>query len=362
MTAESNPPPTPRAFLFPLICCFFLSVEPSTFAVTHRFNIEDFGAKGDGVTLDTAAINRAIEECAAVGGGHVLIPPGRYLSGTIHLRSHVDLDLDAGARIIGTTNLESYAAPAVPSFMPESKWGKWHRALIVGENLEDVSVSGTGVIDGNKVFDPAGVERMRGPHTIAFVNCRNFTIRDISIKDSANYAIFFQASDDVDVRNVTITGGWDGVHFRGAPEHWCHHVSITDCRFYTGDDSIAGRYWANTTIYGCLINSSCNGIRLIGPATNLVVNHCLFAGPGEQPHRSSKRNNMLGGINLQPGGWDKTEGPLDNVLLADNTMTGVAAPVSLTTKGNNPVGRVAIAGLTATGVYRSALSGESGGV
>lgn len=343
----------------PLIAGFQLAFEVNCrAAANHRFNIEDYGATGNGVSLDTVAVNKAIDACAAAGG-EVVFPPGRFVCGTLHLRSHVSLYLEAGARIIGTTNLDSYVAPAVPSFMPEAKWGKWHRALLVGENLEDVSISGAGVIDGNKVFDPAGEEKMRGPHTIAFVNCRGFRITDISIIDSANYAIFFQASDDVSIRNVTITGGWDGVHFRGAPKHWCHHISITDCRFYTGDDSIAGRYWDDTVISGCSINSSCNGIRLIGPATHLTVNHCLFAGPGREPHRSSNRTNMLSGINLQPGGWDKTEGPLDDVFLADNAMKGVASPLTISTRGDNPISRITVAGLNATGVYRSALSVES---
>src|SRR5437762_5232473 len=202
---------------------------------SRRFDIQEYGAKGDGLTLDTAAINNAIDACAATGGGQVFFPPGKFLSGTIHLRSHVSLYLEDGATLIGATNLDQYSAPHVPAFMPEAKWGKWHRALIIGENVEDISIGGPGVIDGNRVFDPAGEEKMRGPHTIAFVNCRQFHLRDFSIKDSANYAIFFQASDEVDVRNVTITGGWDGVHFRGAPSHWCHNVNITDCRFFTGD-------------------------------------------------------------------------------------------------------------------------------
>jgi len=183
----------------------------------YMCNVRDFGAKGDGKKLDTAAINHAIEACAAQGGGKVLLPPGRYLSGTVHLRSHVALFLDTGAMLIGATNLDGYAQPAIPTILPEAKWGKWHRALIVGENLEDISITGPGVINGNKVFDPTGEEKMRGPHTIALVNCKRFTLRDVSIVDSANYALFFQLSDDVDIGNVKITGGWDGVHFRGAP-------------------------------------------------------------------------------------------------------------------------------------------------
>ena len=110
-----------------------------------------------------------------------MLPPGRYLSGTLHLRSHISVWLEAGAVLIGTTNLERYAQPTVPAFMPEARWGKWHRALILGENLEDVTIAGAGVVDGNKVFDPTGEERMRGPHTIVFVGCRRFSIRDISI-------------------------------------------------------------------------------------------------------------------------------------------------------------------------------------
>jgi hypothetical protein len=323
------------------------------------FNVRDYGAKGDGTTPDTAAINQAMFACAEAGGGQVLLPPGRYLSGTVHLRSHVTLFLAAGATLLGTTNLAEYQQPNVPAYMPEARWGKWHRGLLVGEGVEDVTICGPGLLDGRKVFDPTGEEHMRGPHTLVFVNCRRFTVRDLSIVDSANYAIFFQVSDDVEIRNLKITGGWDGVHFRGAPNRWCRNVNIVGCQFYTGDDAIAGRYWDNVVISGCILNSSCNGLRLIGPATRLLVNDCLFYGPGQHPHRTGGRTNMLSGVILQPGAWDKTEGLLDEVLLANNTMRDVAAPVTIWTKPGNPVGRITISGLNATGVYRSAVSVES---
>ena len=332
---------------------------PTRTSAGRSFNVCDYGATGDGTNLDTAGLNRAIEACAQAGGGEVLVPAGRYLCGSIHLQSHVALFLSAGATIVGTTNLSLYEQPSVPSFMPEAKWGKWHRALLVAEGAEDVALAGPGVLDGNKVFDPTGEERMRGPHTLVFVDCRRFTIRDVSIVDAANYAIFFQASDDVDIRNVTITGGWDGVHFRGAPSRWCHNVRISGCRFFTGDDSIAGRYWDNVVISGCTLNSACNGIRLIGPATHLLVGNCLFYGPGQRIHRTSSRSNMLSGIILQPGAWDKTEGLLDDVFIANNVMQDVASPVTIWTKPGNPVGKITISGLNATGVYRAALSVES---
>jgi polygalacturonase len=323
------------------------------------FNVREYGAKGDGIHLDTPAIHRAIDDCHKAGGGQVLFPPGWYLSGTIHLRDNLTLFLSPGSRLVGSTNLAEYASPDVPDFMPEATWGKWHRALVLGQNCTNVTITGGGILDGNKVFDATGEERMRGPHTVLFVNCRNFDIRDISILDAANYGIFFQLSDDIRIDNVRFVGGWDGIHFRGAPQRWCHAVTITGCQFYTGDDSIAGRYWDNTLIKGCIINSSCNGIRLIGPATRLIVSDCLFYGPGKQPHRTSGRTNMLSGIILQPGAWDSTQGLLDDVLISRNTMKNVASPVTLWAKTGNTVGRVTISNLDAEGVYRSAFSAES---
>lgn len=328
----------------------------------NTFNVRSHGSKGDGTTPDTAGIQAAFDACRDAGGGQVVFPAGRYLSGTIHLRSKVVVWFEAGATLVGTTDLNLYRQPVVPDDMPEAKWGKWHRALLLGENVEDVTLAGPGVIDGNKVFDPTGEERMRGPHTLVFVNSRRVTVRDVTFLDSANYAVLFLVSDDFEFRNVTFVGGWDGIHWRGTPDRWCHNVKILGCQFYTGDDSIAGRYWNNTVIRDCLINSSCNGIRLIGPATRLTIANNLFRGPGERPHRTSgdaRRTNMLSGVILQPGAWDATRGPLDDVLVADNVMQHVASPLTLWTQRGNTVGTVTVSGLTATGVYRSALSVES---
>ena len=324
------------------------------------YNVRDYGASGDGQTLDSPAINKAFEACAAAGGGRVLLPPGKYLSGTIRLKSHITLWLDAGATLLGSTNLDHYESFAPPAGTPEAKFGsRWHRALLLGDGLDDVTLAGKGLIDGNKVFDPRGEERMRGPHTILLGNTRQLTLEDLRIKDSANYAILLERCEQVQVRNLRITGGWDGVHFRGWSGRPCRNVTITGCQFYTGDDSIAGRYWENVMISDCLFNSSCNGFRLIGPASHLIIAHCLFYGPGVEPHRSSGRFNMLAGINLQPGAWDATEGNLDDVLISDVTMHNVTTPFHFVLKPGNTAGRITVNRVSATGAYRAAASVES---
>jgi hypothetical protein len=323
------------------------------------FNVRDYGARGDGRTLDTAAINRAVEACAAAGGGRVALPPGRYLSGTVHLASDLELELDAGATLLGSPDLAHYRNFNPPAMMPESKWTAWHRALLLGDGAKNVRISGRGTIDGNRVFDPHGEEHMRGPHTIVLGHCHDVTIRDVTIRDSANYAIYFELTDRVEIRNVKITGGWDGVHFRGCREQPCRDVTIADCRFATGDDSIAGRYWERVRISNCVLNSSCNCVRLIGPATHLTIEKCRMYGPGEHPYRTSNRRNCLAGLNLQPGSWDGTQGRLDDVTIEDINMQNVATPFHFVLKPGNTAGRISVSRVKATGVYFAAASVES---
>lgn len=324
------------------------------------YNVISAGAKGDGKTLDTLAINTAVEKCSKAGGGEVFFPAGRYVSGTIRLASGVTLRLGEGATLVGTDQLDQYERYAPPAGTPEAGFPKnWHRALILASRVENVGIVGPGQIDGAKVHDPHGEEKMRGPHTILIAESKGVTIRDLAILDSANYAVLLEDVSQVEIARVKCAGGWDGVHFRGWPGRPCRDVSITDCQFYTGDDSIAGRYWEDTLIRNCVFNSSCNGIRLIGPAVRLTIDDCLFFGPGKHPHRTSKRTNMLAGICLQPGGWDRTEGHMDEVLISNCTMRDVAATVHCSIKSPNTAGRITVDRLSAIGVYRAATSFES---
>ncbi|MFI5379077.1 MAG: glycoside hydrolase family 28 protein [Tepidisphaerales bacterium] len=326
------------------------------------FDVRQHGALGDGKTPDTAAINKAVIACASAGGGQVKFPPGKYLTGTINLASNITLQLDAGAEIIGTADLDRYQNFNPPGSTPLAGRNRWHRALVLGVGVENVAIMGPGTINGNKVFDATGEEKMRGPHAVLFGNSKGITLRDVSIKDAANYAVMLEFTSQVEVRGVKITGGWDGVHFRGWKDNPCRDVSITNCEFYTGDDCIAGWFWENTLIANCIINSSCNGIRLIGPAKGVIIDNCLFFGPGRFEHRTSRdkhRTNMLAGLCLQPGAWDKTEGPMDDVAISNITMHNVTTPLHLSLKPGNVGGRVTIDRMTATGCYLAAASIES---
>ena len=337
-----------------------LSAVQTAFGASGVHDVREYGAKGDGTTADTAAINRAVAACGDSGGGQVRFPPGRYLSGTIRLRSKVTLHLEAGAMLTGTAELDAYEHFSPPAGVFEATLPpSWHRAIVLGVDVEDVAIEGAGTIDGDMVRDPNGEERMRGPHAILLGQCKGVVIRDVTIRDAANYAVMIEDCSEVDVSNVVITGGWDGIHVRGWPDKPCRNISITDCRLFTGDDAIAGRYWENMLISGCVINSSCNGVRLIGPAKGLIVHDSLFYGPGRHPHRTSGRTNMLSGVNLQPGAWDPTRGRLDDVLISDVTMRNVQSPLHLSLKPGNTAGDVTVERLSATGVYQAAISAES---
>lgn len=328
------------------------------------FNVRDHGARGDGTANDTLAIQKAIDACQTAGGGRVLFPEGRYLSATVRLRDGVEFHLAQAATLVGLDDQKAYAGFQ----SPEWEKRRWNRALIVGEGLRDIAVTGTGVIDGNKVFDPQGEEKMRGPHTIMLLNCRKVALRDVTLRDSGNYAFLFYGCETVRVANAAFEGGWDGVHFRdggaSAEKRWNRDVRISDCKFYTGDDCIAGSYIEDSIVEGCLINSSCNGVRLIGPARRLTFARCEFFGPGKFEHRTSRemrRTNMLAALTLQPSAWTPMPGPLEDVTVRDVAIRNVDCALHVSLRKGNTGTRLTFEKLKATGVYGPAVSIESWG-
>ncbi|HEY5370783.1 MAG TPA: glycosyl hydrolase family 28-related protein, partial [Hanamia sp.] len=136
--------------LFVLCSCQFSIRAQSPRTNAASYDVKNFGAKGNGVDMDTKSINSAIEAAAKAGGGTVYFPAGNYLSGSIHLKSNITLYLDAGATIIAAPgeNADEYDLPEhkIDNMYEDFGHRHWHNSLIWGENLHDISIIGSGMI------------------------------------------------------------------------------------------------------------------------------------------------------------------------------------------------------------------------
>lgn len=328
-----------------------------------------FGAQPADTTVNNAeAINKAISFCAQKGGGTVSVPGGTFTTGTIYLKSGVMLQLEPGAVLRGSTRIADYAPLSTKADLSKYESGQgtvnynsatdpiWSQALVMAVGISRAGICGEGIIDGADVRNPKGEEHMRGPHTVLMADCKDMTFKDFSVRRSANYAFLGYKLSKSEFKHITVEGGWDGIHVRGAND-----VEIEDCRFFTGDDAVAGGYWDNMRIEGCTMNSSCNGIRMIMPSTNVLVKDCYFFGAGRYEHITSHRTNSENGIIIEPGAWGKAPGRLDNIRISHCYMREVLAPVCVTLGEDNSLGTITIDNLTARDITRMALSVKSWG-
>ena len=316
---------------------FLILLPAASFAQQTSYNIEKLGARGDNKTVNTNIINQTIAKCAAEGGGTVIVPQGIFLTATLYLKSNVNLHLNKGAVLKGTSDMKLYR-----SFVPETDLTKyntisttgnnsnsaydtvWTKALIIAQGVNKATISGEGHIDGDHVFNAKGEEGMRGPHTIVIANCKDLRFEDITIEKAANYAVLAYDLQNSIFQNVKIQQGWDGIHIRGG-----RNILLQQCNLQTGDDAIAGGFWENFRVQNCSINSACNGIRVIMPVNGFFVNDSRFTGPGKYAHRTSgaaHRTNMLAGIYIQPGGWGLVKGNIEGVRISNLKMHNMNNP------------------------------------
>jgi Pectate lyase superfamily protein/Glycosyl hydrolases family 28 len=211
-------------------------------APRHRgpfFDVREFGAKGDGRTIDSPAINRAVE-AAARNGGTVLFPAGTYASYSVRLRSNVTLHLDRGACLLAAppSDGQGFDDPGDGAGNPFQDFGHshWRASLIWGEELTDIEISGPGLIDGAALVrnmspqSPPGT----GDKAIALKLCRNVVIRDLTIVRGGHLSILPTGVDNLTIHNVRIDTIRDGINI-----DCCRNVRISDCTVNThGDDAI----------------------------------------------------------------------------------------------------------------------------
>jgi len=252
------------------------------------FNVRDRGATGDGVTLDTAALQASIEACAAAGGGTVVFPAGRYLSGTLRLRSRVALWLQSGAVLLGSTRLQDYP-PIVPAFRSYTDVNYVERSLLYAERVEEVALFGQGCIDGQggaAAFQLGGGREhyKERPYLIRMIEGRRVTVRDLTLLNSPMWVQHYLACDDLLIDGLTVHS-LVNVNNDGLDLDCCQRVRVANCSITSGDDAIvlkttAPRPCRSITITNCHLTSRCNALKCgtesSGDFQDITISNCVI--------------------------------------------------------------------------------------
>ncbi len=320
-------------------------------AVAGTFNVKDYGAAGDGVRKDTAAIARAIDACVKAGGGAVLLPPGRYLTGSIELKSNVTLEVEAGATLLGSGDPADYAVVRNP-YLPEQ--GEI-AALIWGSGLVNVTVKGRGTVDGQgktwwdrqwaaspkkgrPTFSAEATAAARKalvngrPHLVKLVDCKNVLLEGLTFLNSPSWTINPVFCEFVNIHGLTIVNPVPSPNTDGINPESCRNVHISDCHIDVGDDCITlksgkdeagrrvGRPNENITVTNCTMLEGHGGVvigsEMSGGVRNVTVSNCVF-----------NRTNIGIRVKSQRGRGGVVEG----VAVSNIVMQDVPEAITITT-------------------------------
>jgi hypothetical protein len=281
------------------------------------YDVRDFGAKADGQTLCTPAIQAAVDKCAAAGGGTVYLSSGAFLSGTIYLKTGVTLHLDTGCTLLGSTDLNDYP-PTVPAFRSYTD-NYTDKSLIYGEKLERIAITGPGVLDGQGAAFK-GPYKVR-PYMIRFIECRDVAVEGVTIRNSPMWVQHYLACDDVRIHGITVkshvNANNDGIDIDS-----CRRVTITGCNVDSGDDAVvlkscSARPCQDVVVSVCVLRSTCNALKMgtesNGGFRNIVLTGCAI------------HDTRLAGVALEI----VDGGTMDRIVVSNLTMTGVGAPLFL---------------------------------
>ena len=292
----------------------------------RNYNIRDFGAKGGGTTLDTAAVQGAIDACNKDQGGTVLVPTGVFVIGTIEMKSNVTLHIAAQGKLLGSGDGKQYhAADAIP-LRGDSTLGDGNVGLIFAVNAENITIEGPGTIDGQGaqfrspergVPPPSGRGGAQRPYHLLFHRCKNLTVRDIFLYQSAFHSVRIIQSSSVKLDGIRIYNrvnhNNDGFHFISA-----EHVHLSNCTVECQDDACALFGSCKfVTVTNCSFSTRWSVFRFGGGvAENITVSNCLIydtfgcpikmrCGPGSRFENISFSNlvmkNVTGPISIGVG-------------------------------------------------------------
>ena len=234
--------------------------------VARVFDVTHFGARGDGVTIDTDAINRAIA-AAAQGGGMVYFPAGTYASYSIHLQSNVFLYIGQNAILLAAkpANGRGYDAAEQPGAgNPYQDFGHshWHNSLIWGENLTNIAIGGPGTIDGSGLIASGSSESapLQGNKILALKLCRNVVVRDVTMVNGGHFCILPTGVDNFRIDNVVIDTNRDGIDI-----DCCKNVRISNCTVNSPNDD-------------AIVLKSSYALGEVRDTENVTIDNCLVSG------------------------------------------------------------------------------------
>jgi hypothetical protein len=293
------------------------------------YNIRDFGAKGDGKTLDTAALQAAIDTCTHDGGGTVLVPSGTFVIGTTELKSNVTLHLAASATLLGSGDGKDYhAISAIPlsgdSTLVDGNW-----ALLFAVEAKNITVQGSGTIDGqghlfnNHTPDgkppPAGISGPQRPYHLLFHRCRNIVVRDLELLRCAFHSIRVIQSERVRMEGLYIHNrvntNNDGFHFISAK-----YVTVSNCVLLVQDDACALFGSCQfVTVTNCVFSTRWSVFRFGGgDVKNITVSNCIIY--------------ETYGCPIKIGAGRMT---LENLSFSNLILQDVTGPISVNFSGHN---------------------------
>ena len=315
----------------------------STKGESAAISVTEFGAKGDGVTDDTVAVQTAIN--CMPKGARLVFPSGTYLTAPLCLKSHLTLEIKEGATILGIPDKTRY--PVIPGELPDLNggesvhFGSWegnavsmHQALIFAEHADDITIVGPGRIDGNAEAAGWWIDVKKypigRPRLLFFNRCDGIRVHGILAANSASWQLHPYFSRNIDFIDMEIHAPKDSPNTDAIDPEACDVVNIIGCRFSVGDDCIAiksgkidiGRRFkqpANLhTIRNCLMQFGHGAVTLgsemAGGVTNLTVNRCVF-----------KRTDR--GLRIKSRRGRGKDAVIDGVVFENIRMEGVITPI-----------------------------------
>jgi polygalacturonase len=295
------------------------------------FNPREHGAVGDGLTLDTQAIQQALDTCAARGGGTVYLSAGRYRTGSLFLRDNITIHLDAGAVILGSDNPHDF--PIIHSRW-EGVHQDTHAPLIGGSGLQNIAVIGRGTIDGNgvswwKAREENTLTHPR-PRLISFSDCNNVLIEGIRAVNSPSWTINPIHCQNLNIHAVTIINPANSPNTDGINPDSCRLVRISDCYVSVGDDCITIKSGTehedpersapcrDITITNCTLERGHGGVvigsEMSGGVKNVVISNCVFIGTDRGIRIKSRRGRG---------------GTIEDIRVSNLIMDGVLCPFTM---------------------------------